>query len=155
MQSYILANPISPATAGTGTVTLSGLTDGGSYQLYLYSGSGGYNNAATDFAVTNGTSTGSPASGSYAGVVNGSNGATNTGFTENANYVVFNAVASTSGTLAITYTGVSHNNGSYEADINGLQVISTANAVPAPATLALVGVGALGLLLVSRKRKNA
>ncbi len=138
LQSYILNNP------GTGTVTLSGLADGGNYQLYLYSGSGSYNNAATNFAITTGT--GSVAAGSNAGVVNVANG--NTTFTENTNYVVFNATADGTGTLAISYTGAA---GHAEADINGLQVI----AAPEPATMGLVAAGALGLLLVGRKRKTA
>jgi len=135
LQSYILNNP------GTGTVTLTGLADGGSYQLYLYCGSGAYNNAATDFAITTGT--GGPAAGSDAGVVNVADG--NTAFTENANYVVFNATADATGTLGISYSGAS---GHAEADINGLQVVST----PEPATLALLGMGASGLLL-KKKRK--
>ncbi len=147
-QSYLISNPAGSGP-GTGTVTLSGLADGGSYQLYLYSGDGAYNNAITDFAVTTGT--GSPAAGSNAGVVNVNNG--NLGFTENTNYVVFNAIASTTGNLAISYTGGTPSHG--EADISGLQVISGAAAVPAPATLALFSAGALGLLLVGRKRKSA
>ena len=141
-QSYILNNP------GTGTVTLTGLADSGSYQLYLYSGSGSYNNAATDFAITTGS--GSVAAGSNAGVANVANG--NTGFAENTNYVIFNATADGTGTLAISYTGAP---GRAEADINGLQLISASNAVPEPASLGLVAAGALGLLLVSRKRKTA
>ena len=141
LQSYILNNP------GTSTVTLSGLVDSGSYQLYLYSGSGSYNNAATDFAITTGT--GSPAAGSNAGVANVANA--NTAFAENTNYVIFNAIADSAGNLAISYTGAA---GHAEADINGLQVIS-ANAVPEPATFALVGTGAVGLLLMGRRRKTA
>ena len=137
-QSYILNNP------GTGTVTLTGLAASGSYQLYLYSGSGSYNNAATNFAITTGS--GSVATGSNAGVVNVAGA--NTGFGENTNYVVFNATADGTGTLAISYTGAA---GHTEADINGLQIIST--AVPEPSTLALafISVLALGLLLKPRK----
>ncbi|MGC8541338.1 MAG: PEP-CTERM sorting domain-containing protein [Phycisphaerae bacterium] len=138
LQSYLLNNP------GTGTVTLTGLADGGNYQLYLYSGSGSYNNAATNFAITTGS--GSAAAGSNGGVVNVANG--NLAFTENTNYVVFNATADATGTLAISYTGAP---GKAEADINGLQVIAT----PEPATMGLVTAGALGLLLVGRKRKTA
>ncbi len=139
LQSYILNNP------GTGTVTLTGLAASGSYQLYLYSGSGSYNNAATNFAITTGS--GSVATGSNAGVVNVANA--NTDFVENTNYVVFNATADGTGTLAISYTGAA----GPEADINGLQIISTANAVPLPSTLALTlsGMLGLGLLLMQRK----
>ena len=124
------------------------MSDGGSYQLYLYGGSGSYNNAITNYAITTGT--GTVAAGSNAGVVNVANG--NVGFTENTNYVVFNAVATPTGTLGITY---STGTGGTEADINGLQVVSTTAAIPEPATLGLVAVGALGLLAVGRKRKTA
>ncbi len=148
-QSYLISDPTGSGP-GTGTVTLSGLADSGSYQLYLYCGDGAYNNALTDFAITTGT--GSPAAGSNAAVGNvTTNG--NLGFTENNNYAVFNAIASTTGNLAISYTGGSPSHG--EADINGLQVISGAAAVPAPATLAVFSAGALGLLLVGGKRRNA
>ena len=139
-QSYLINNP------GTGTVTLGGLTDNGSYQLYLYSGSGSYNNAQTNFAITTGS--GSVATGSNAGVVN--TAGANTGFAENTNYVVFNATADGTGTLAISYTGAA---GRAEADINGLQIISTPNAVPLPSTLALTLSGMLGLGLLLKQRK--
>ena len=139
-----------PSTAPS-TVTLTGLTAGGSYDLYLYGQNGqGYNNGAA-FSITTGT--GSPITGSNSFTTGAiTTGASAPTFQENANYVIFNATANSLGTLGISYSPVA---GASEGDFNGLQVISTAAAVPEPASVGLLGAGALGLLLLGRKRKTA
>ncbi len=140
----------------SGTVTLTGLTDNGKYQLYLYGQNGGFDNNGAKFSISTGT--GTPATGSNAIAANP---ATVSGtFQENANYVIFNAQANATGTLAVNWAapGVTNSgttNGGYEGDFNGLQVISSAAAVPEPASVGLMGAGALGLLLLGRKRKTA
>ena len=127
-------------TKNTGSVTLSGLADNGSYQLYLYGVNGRYNAVGATFSISTGT--GSPASGSDAFTAPP---ATASGtFQENANYVIFDATADNSGTLVIKYA-LSGNNKTSE--INGLQVVS-----PEPASLGLLGAGAMGLLLLRRRR---
>lgn len=143
----LLQNFLRAGNSVTDAVTITGLADSGSYQLYLYSASGSYNNAATDFSISTGT--GGPALGSNAVAIN--SGTSSGTFQENANYLIFNATASSNGTLAISYSGAP---GHTEGDFNGLQVIST-TAVPEPASLSLLGAAALGLLLLGRKRKTA
>ncbi len=131
-----------------GTVTLTGLTNNGNYQLYLYGQNGGYNNNGATFSISTGT--GTSATGSNAVTKNPS--ASSGTFQENANYVIFNATANASGTLGINWAATA---GTTEGDFNGLQVISTSAAVPEPASLGLLAAGAMGLLLVGRKRKTA
>ena len=133
-------------SAGPSTVTLTGLTANGNYQLYLYGQNGGFNNNGATFSVSIGT--GSPITGSNAVTANPS--ASSGTFQENANYVIFSATANASGTLGVNWITTP---GKSEGDFNGLQVIST--AVPEPASMGLVGAGALGLLLLGRKRKTA
>ena len=139
-------------------VTLSGLASNGSYQLYLYGQPGqfaswydGHHRGAA-FSITTGT--GGPVSGSAAYTLQYNSGTQNV-FQENTNYVVFNATASSNGTLAITWTntpaevtpiGTNGQDGTF----NGLQLISA--AVPEPLTLGLLSVGGLGLLLFKRRR---
>ncbi len=135
-------------SAGPSTVTLTGLTAGGSYDLYLYGQNGGFNNNGATFSISTGT--GSPITGSNAVTANPS--ASSGTFQENANYVIFSATANASGTLGVNWITTP---GKSEGDFNGLQVISTAAAVPEPASMGLLGAGALGLLLLGRKRKTA
>ncbi len=132
-------------------VTLTGLTDNGSYQLYLYAANGGYNGGGTLFDnFVGGTAT--PAAGS-----NNYTAPTATGvLTENVNFVVFDITASATGTFRIIPMPLSgtptYKNG---GGLSGLQLISGATAVPEPTPLALMGVGALGLLLIGRKKRPA
>lgn len=142
----ILLNSYLYSTAPS-TVTLTGLTDNGNYQLYLYGQNGQqYNNGAA-FSITTGT--GSPITGSNSfttgAIMTGASAPT---FQENKNYVIFNATANSLGTLGISYGPVA---GASEGDFNGLQVV----AVPEPASMGIIGAGALGLLLLGRKRKTA
>ncbi len=134
-------------TYGPSTVTLTGLTDNGNYQLYLYGQNGGFNSVGSTFSISTGT--GSPITGSNA--VTAAHAAQSGTFQENANYVIFNATANSLGTLGINYVATPN---TPQGAFNGLQVIST-TAVPEPASLGLLGAGALGLLLLGRKRKTA
>ncbi len=154
--SSTYGDPTSPANALLGgtliasnstpqVVTLTGLTGGGAYTLYLYGQNGGYNSDITTFAVTTGT--GAAASGQFDQTIDGgSSSGTFYNTSTNNNYTIFNATANAAGTLGITYTG------STEGVFNGLQIIGAVPAVPEPASLALVGVGALCLLLTKRRR---
>ena len=137
-------------------VTLSGLTDNGNYQLYLYGSSAGYSGAGTLFTFTAGTATPAASSNNETVVPATPSPASGT-FQLNSNYVIFNVTASASGTIEIIPKPLSgtpylptHNTG----NVNGLQLVSS--SVPEPATLGLVvGVGALGLMLIGRKRRTA
>ncbi|MDA8376698.1 MAG: PEP-CTERM sorting domain-containing protein [Planctomycetia bacterium] len=140
-------------------VTLTGLVNNGSYQLYLYGQPGQFaswydsHHRGAAFSITTGT--GGPVSGSAAYTLQYNSGTQNV-FQENTNYVVFNATASSSGTLAITWTNTPAevtpigSNGQ-DGSFNGLQLVSSA-PVPEPLTLGLFGVGGLGLLLLKRRR---
>jgi len=82
----------------TKTVTLTGLTPNGNYQLYLYGQNGGYAYRGTIFSITQGS--GVPATGSGDSTTGFGTGS----FALGVNYVVFNAVADGTGTLTISYT---------------------------------------------------
>ena len=105
-------------SSSTQTVTLTGLTPNGNYQLYLYGQNGNSKNLGATFSITTGS--GSPATGSNASTAN----VANTGFVKNVNYVVFNVNATTTGTLAIGWTQPLAGGG--EGDFNGLQLVPTA-----------------------------
>lgn len=149
--SNALLDSTTNSVSGYGNnVTLTGLTDNGSYQLYLYAANGGYGGSGTLFDnFVGGTATAAAGSNNYTAP-------TKTGtFTENVNYVVFDITASATGTIGIipmpisgdpTYQNAGH--------LSGLQLISGAEAVPEPTPLALMGVGALGLLLIGRKKRT-
>ena len=103
--------------SSTQTVTLTGLTPNGNYQLYLYGQNGSYKNRGATFSITTGS--GFPAAGSNASTANVSNSA----FVENVNYVIFNVNATSAGTLGIGWTQPPA--GGAEGDFNGLQLVPT------------------------------
>lgn len=141
----LLGGTLIAANSTPQVVTLTGLADSGAYTLYLYGQNGGYNSDITTFAITTGS--GAPVTGQFNQTIDGG-GSSGTFYntSTNNNYTIFNATANAAGTLGITYTG------STEGVFNGLQVIGAGPAVPEPASLALVGVGALCLMLTKRRK---
>lgn len=121
---------------GQRTFTLSGLTPGGAYDIYYYAINGTY--ASYGSKVTIGGSTLSTTA----------TPAQNTSFASGVNYVEFtNVLADGSGIIS----GSSLPPGSFsENEFNGLQIVSV--STPEPASLALCAAGALGLLLLKRRR---
>ena len=130
--------------AKTGTVTLSGLTIGHAYEIYLYTGSTSIGRI-TDFSVV-GTTTvtgsvnniGAPGVASWipaSAIVPG-------------NYLQLNGTANASGKLVINFM----NRAASEGDFAGFQI----RAIPEPSTYALVVTGAAALLIVGyRARRRA
>lgn len=125
---------------GTSFFTISGLSAGGVYNIYLYGINGGYNSRGTSFTINSTT---------LSTVNTEANGAT---FTLGDNYVLFsNVTASLSGDISGSWTANSAVSGSYgvnnEGSFNGLQIVS----VPEPSTWALLALG-LGALVLLRSR---
>lgn len=143
-----LLQQVAYARFGTGTdglftstnlpsFTLTGLTSGGSYDLYFYLTNGNYHNSQYGTTVTIGSTS-----------LTASSNSQDNSFASGNTYVEFtNVVASNSGTIAATYASVPYGN---EADFNGLQVVNV--STPEPATLGLFAVGAIGLLLLKRRK---
>lgn len=144
----LLRGHISSVSGYGQSVTLTGLTDNGSYQLYLYGADGSYNNGGTKFSFNAGTGTAAAGSNTYTSAPATASGT----FQLNANYVIFNVTASATGTLGIVdnpLTGTpSYSN---PGNLNGLQLISS---VPEPATLGMMTVVGAGLLLARRRRTD-
>jgi len=124
-------------SGGTATLTFSGLTSGDTYDIVV----------AADVSNLDSVV-------SIAGY--GSQSTTNadtfsSSFIPDGNYVEFDNVATT-GSIVVDVTGGPGNGGSYFS-VNGFQIENvTPPAVPEPTSLALLGLGALALLVVSRRR---
>ena len=121
--------------------TIGGLATNGIYDLYLYSCTGSWHNATTEFSV--------------GGVQKGVGNTTNQSFVENDNYVKFTGLTpDASGYLdGNKYWGPLGSDGTYNAVFNGLQIVET-GTVPEPGTIILLATGLLGLLAYAwRKRK--
>ena len=139
---------VSNATSPVETFTLHNVPTG-TYDLYLY-GANYDNNRGTLFAVSSGT----PDSGISA-TLNQNNG-THPGqsFIEGVNYVLYhNVMPNGSGDIVITASpnpvdGIGNNNFAGETDVNGFQLVT----VPEPASLGVLGLGALGLITRRRRR---
>ncbi|HEX8312883.1 MAG TPA: PEP-CTERM sorting domain-containing protein [Chthoniobacteraceae bacterium] len=115
------------------TFTLSGLSPQASYNVYIYSMGDTAGQGGT--FTYNGTSLSTSAS-----PLNG------TTFVAGNNYVVFTGVTSAEdGTAGFTWAGVSSNT---HSALNGIQI----EIVPEPTSVALLGLGAVGLGLIRRRR---
>jgi hypothetical protein len=136
MDDYVFARTPSGQTAIT--ATFSGLTPGGSYRLILYSASD-TRGRPTVFTVDGSSETVADPSGS-------------TTLQNGLNYADFTTTADAGGTLSFTVgPGVG-----IEGDLNGIQLQSLATTTPEPASLTLLGVGALGLVGYGwRQRRRA
>lgn len=121
MQGYIYSS------TATITATLTGLAAGQGYSLDLYTQ--GNNNASgrSSTATVNGAT----------GTSTQTNAST---FIRNNNYLVFSGAADAVGKVSIAVVTRSG-----EANFNGFQFVTT--TIPEPSTLALLGVGLLGLCL--------
>jgi MYXO-CTERM domain-containing protein len=146
----LLGGTLIASSGNTGDVTLTGLTAGGNYTLYIYGQNAGYNSDITTYAITEGT--GGPAAGQFDDTVDG--GSTSGVFYNNStnnNYTIFNATADNSGTLQISFTGGTPGVPS-EGVFNGVQVVGVTVATPEPAALGLMAAAGLALLPLLRRR---
>jgi hypothetical protein len=141
LQSYIsLGAGTSLPSVTTVTASLSGLTSGGLYDLYLYSSAGQFGGSIfTETFTVNGTVFAGP-----------STPAINPpGFVADGNYIVVNNVLAAGGLINITLT----NTGSAATNAvwNGFQL--QAQTIPEPSVIALFAVSA-AIYLVIRKRHS-
>jgi len=153
--SFLLGNAVvANGTSPNETFVLHNVP-AGTYQLYLY-GANYNNDRGTLFAVSSGT-----ADQGISGTLNtnpSDNAAFQPGqtFVEGGNYVIFNGVhPDGSGNITITASpnpadGQGNSNMSGETDVNGFQLVTI--SVPEPASVGLLGIGALGLLTRRRRR---
>ncbi len=157
---YTLFNGfLDDGNSGTITITVSGLTvaPSATYSVYLYTATDGGQRYA-QYSLTSGsyntTYYGSVSGfgGSYTQITNttvdnSSNVGSLTGLS--GNYEVFSGLVGSSFTITAAPDVIS---GSFpRAPINGLQIVGV-SAVPEPASLGLCAVGAMGLLLLRRRK---
>ncbi len=148
LDSYLfLAGATSTTPATTDGFTISGLTPGAQYDLYLYASDGGLANGQGAAFTVNGVSFG------QTGSKTTTSSATSTTIPTSdlgISYVEGTTTADASGDIAVsfTYNTVSPTNGGI---FNGFQLVGP-STVPEPTDIALFGVGALGLLLLRRRR---
>jgi hypothetical protein len=133
------------------TISFSGLTFGGTYNIYIYAlshntGSWG-NTADTERAAGAFTTTNTTTNGTSQPLDNGITGTGSTTFTAGSNYVLFQSiVADGTGNISIV-ADAKDGAGATRLHINGLQIES----IPETSSAALLGLGAFALILRRRK----
>lgn len=133
------------------TITITGLTLNGLYDIYIYAlshntGSWG-NTADTERAAGSFITTNISGNGQTQALENGNTGTGPGTFTAGSNYVLFQSiVADGSGNISIVANALD-GAGATRLHVNGLQIA----AVPEPSSTALLGLGGLALLLRRRK----
>lgn len=129
------------ASSGTPqTITITGLSTTGTqaYNVYLYAGvDPSTANRVTNFTVSG---TGTPQIASVTAAAAST-------FTPGVDYQQFTIIPTAAGAISISY----HGNAGLEGDISGLQISSP---VPEPASLAVLGLGASGLLIRRRASRS-
>ena len=113
-------------TVGTGTITFAGLPADTAMALYVYS-QANQEGGLRSISVTSGAANATISTDPTLGV-----------FVAGQNYALLNVMTDASGSLTVSVAQVSG-----ETDVNGLQLVT---AVPEPASLGLLGLGALALL---------
>lgn len=131
------------------TFTIAGLTPGGLYDLYLYGTNGGTEGLGTAFTVD---ADGDPGTANVAQATTGgdglggtdNNGAGPFAYTAGVNYVYYpGVIADGNGEIDGTFGQLGGENAVLNSgNFNGLQIV----AVPEPAVLSLLGIGALAAL---------
>lgn len=141
--SYLLADYVDSISATPSNYSLTNVP-AGTYDVYIYGINGSYQSRGTRYTVNGapGTQT--------------TNNTTYSSFIQNNNYVVFDAVTVADsgngfGTLSGTYLGVPSTGtpNNTEGDVNAIQLVPL--PAPEPASLAVLGLGGLGLLLRRRR----
>jgi len=137
--SYAALMQSFPYTRGTISITLQGIAPGQAFGLYIYrqsdQNSGGYGgtvtvNGASQTALQNTDST----------------------FVNNSNYLLFDGTADASGTISINDAVAL---GRSQTVVNGIQLLSSAQAVAERMALPLFGIGVAALGLLRRRRRAA
>jgi hypothetical protein len=128
----------------TNTITLSGLNSGDAYNLYIYAQNGGYDSGGGSYTI-GGTTLEAANTGALS----------STAFIQGNNYVEFVGLTGSSSIVATENLADAGSGGANY--FNGLQLVDTTPVVeaPEPSTVALLGLGALGLAFLVVRRRHS
>jgi hypothetical protein len=128
------------------TISISGLTIAGVYNIYIYAlshNAGSWGTTSVERAAGAFTTTNTTGNGSSQSLDNGITGTNGTTFTAGSNYVLFQSiVADGSGNISIVADALDAGAASTRLHVNGLQIA----AIPEPSAALLGGLGVLALL---------
>ena len=128
--------------AAQGMMTISGLIEGGQYNLAMITGVNGSGLFSTTFSIVGET----PETATALTAAGGSGNGPLT-FTEGTTHVLFENITATDGSITFTTQSTLGSSTNYAGVLAGLQI----QAVPEPSSAALLGLG--GLTLILRRRK--